>query len=334
MGPRSATSRWAWLIAAALAIAACSSEVADSPPSKASDSGAGTGGSGAAGGSGGIAGNGGGAGTGGSSGGGSGTAGDSGSAGTMTAGTGGSAMTDGSAGTGPCGAEGVVLCDGFESAAVGGPPGGDWVVELQNAQESLTVDDSRAARGKHSVRIRTGSGYERALLATTRGFPFAQNTFYARALVYTTTVPAANAHFTLLTGVGKLQGASEKTFVRLGGQFGILMANYYGFNASDQPQYSSSVPGNYSDGVQMPRDRWACLEVGFLGATNELRVWLDDAEITRLHVTNWNPPPPNLAWSPAYERAEIGFEAYGGQGDIDIWYDEIAIGKNRIGCPK
>jgi hypothetical protein len=226
-----------------------------------------------------------------------------------------------------------VLCDGFEDAAVGGPPGADWMVELQNPQESLTVDDSRAARGKHSVRIHTGSGYERALLATTRGFPFAQNTFYTRALVFTTAVPA-NAHFTLVTGVGKLQGASEKTFVRLGGQFGILMANYYGFNASDQPQYSSSTPGNYSDGVQMPRDRWACVEVGFFGGTNELRVWLDDAEITRLHVTNWNPPPPNSAWSPAYERAEIGFEAYGGQNESDIWYDEVAIGKNRIGCPK
>ena len=250
----------------------------------------------------------------------------------MTAGTGG-AMPDGSAGAGPCGAEGVVLCDGFEAATAGGPPGSDWVVELQNAQESLAVDDSRAARGKHSLRIHTGSGYERAIVATARGFPFQGNTFYTRALVYATTVPA-NAHFTLITGVGKLPSATEKTYVRFGGQFGILMANYYGFNASDQPQYSSSVPGNYSDGVQLPRERWACLEVGYLGTQHELRVWLDDNEITRLHVTNWNPPPPNLAWSPAYERVEIGFEAYGGQTESDIWYDEIAIGKNRIGCPK
>jgi hypothetical protein len=251
----------------------------------------------------------------------------------MTAGTGGGAMTDGSAGTGPCGADGVVLCDGFEDAPAGGPPGSDWVVELQNAQESLAVDDSRAARGKHSLRIHTGSGYERAIVATTRGFPFQENTFYTRALVYVTTVPAS-AHFTLITGVGKLPSATEKTFVRLGGQFGILMANYYGFNASDQPQYSSSTPGNYSDGVQLPRERWTCFEVGYLGTQHELRVWLDDTEITRLHVTKWNPQPPNPAWSPAYERVEIGFEAYGGQSESDIWYDEIAIGKNRIGCPK
>ncbi len=228
-----------------------------------------------------------------------------------------------------------MVCDGFEDAAVGGPPSNaHFSVKLQNDQESLTVDDTRAARGKHSVHIHTGSGYERALLVASAGFPFADNHFFARALFYTTTPPATNAHFTLLTGAGKLGGASSETFVRVGGQFGILMANYYGNNAADQPQYSSTTPGNYSDGVMMPRDRWACLEVEFAGRANQLRVWLDDSEITRLHVAQWDPEPPNLNWSPSYERVEIGFEAYGGQGDIDIWYDEIAIGSSRIGCPK
>jgi hypothetical protein len=327
---RSLRSRGVLGIAAAAAFTACGSEVADAPPGPrdaGQESAAGNGGSGGStGGSAGAA----------ASSGTSGAAGSTGGSGAGGSGAGGSGGTgvDGSAGAGGCDAPGIVLCDGFEEAAVGGPPStARFTVALQNPQESLVVDDTRAARGTRSVRIRTGNGYERAVLITSSGFPFPDNHFFARALVYTTTVPA-NAHFTLLTGVGKLAGASSDTFVRLGGQFGILMANYFGYNAADQPQYSSSTPGNYGDGVAMPKDRWACLEVEFAGTDHELRVWLDDEEITRLHVENWAPAPPNAAWSPSYERVEIGFEAYGGQGDIDIWYDEIAIGSARIGCPK
>ena len=227
-----------------------------------------------------------------------------------------------------------MICDGFEQAAPGGPPGADWTVELQNPQESLVVDDSRArsrqalAADSDRQRLRTRDPRHDARVSRSRKIRS------TRARSSTRRRSPQSAHFTLVSGVGKLAGASEKTYVRLGGQFGILMANYYGFNAADQPQYSSSTPGNYSDGVQMPRERWACVEVGYLGTAHELRIWLDDAEITRLKVTNWNPLPPNPAWSPAYERVEIGFEAYGGQGEIDIWYDEIAIGDHRIGCPK
>ncbi|WP_257451019.1 hypothetical protein [Archangium lipolyticum] len=65
------------------------------------------------------------------------------------------------------------------------------------------------------------------------------------------------------------------------------------------------------------------------GARHELRAWFDGNEVGGLHTTNWN---ANLtSWSPRHARAWFGFETYHGEQD-ELWYDDVALGTQRIGC--
>ena len=56
----------------------------------------------------------------------------------------------------------------------------------------------------------------------------------------------------------------------------------------------------------------------------EIDFWVDGTEVPDLHHTDW--PLDN------YDSVRFGFEKYAGPG-LDVWYDDIAIGTERIGCP-
>ena len=61
----------------------------------------------------------------------------------------------------------------------------------------------------------------------------------------------------------------------------------------------------------------------FDASKSEIDVWVDDREIPGLHLTDWK--------QAVYDTARFGYEKYAGP-DADIWYDDIAIGAEHIGC--
>ncbi len=54
----------------------------------------------------------------------------------------------------------------------------------------------------------------------------------------------------------------------------------------------------------------------------------------RLHVTDWGQfgHTPTLDWSPTYERLRIGYQSWNADTPLDVWYDDVVIDTERVGC--
>jgi len=87
---------------------------------------------------------------------------------------------------------------------------------------------------------------------------------------------------------------------------------------SNQNFYNDGKPG-----IAFAPSTWVCLEVLIDRGKPEIDVWVEGTEVPDLHHTDW--PLDN------YDSIRFGFEKYAGPA-IDIWYDDIAIGTERIGC--
>jgi len=224
-----------------------------------------------------------------------------------------------------CQAGGLLVCDDFENAPVGGAPNGaTWALSIFEQQGAISIDGTQAHSGSKSVYV-NGTGqdtYRSVLFTTTAPFPAPANSFYARVFLRSKN-PMGTGHSTYF-GAGS---ADNQRMLRIGFQQSmletnlILSTNEYGLLSGPWTQPAQ--------GVQLPAGEWHCLEAFFDGAQHEVRVWFDDTEVQALHTTDWN---ANLTdWSPQYARAWFGFETYHGEQD-ELWYDDVAIGTQRIGC--
>jgi hypothetical protein len=210
----------------------------------------------------------------------------------------------------------AAISDGFEGATL---DGSRWTVlgaEGHQAPLPTTalVDSGRAHSGKQSLHVHDGF-IETQPPGTA---------FYGRAYVWFDADPGTG-HWMSWVGVGP--GGAQGTEVRYGGHYDILEANYFGNDdevISDPQGYCAPTCSN---GVAVPVGRWACVEFYF--GKDELRFWLDGNEVQTLHVTSWrNQAPP---WSPAYDRVRFGFHDFQGPA-VDVWYDDVALDLQRIGC--
>jgi polysaccharide lyase-like protein len=229
------------------------------------------------------------------------------------------------------------ICDDFEGIPQGGAPQATtWKVMTSysgqpSAINTVTVDDVHVARGRGALHVHTETSDP--VYIETNSLRISSNTFYGRVLAYFDVDPGARTrgHWGAIVGVGKIAPGGQDIEVRIGGQFGIVVVNY---SPNDALQISSSRDGFYDDGLLLPVRQWTCFEFEFAGSSNELRVWMNDAEIERLHVTDWgqfgHQPTPN--WSPTYDRLRIGYQSWNADTPVDVWYDSVAVGGQRIGC--
>jgi len=116
-----------------------------------------------------------------------------------------------------------------------------------------------------------------------------------------------------------MQGTGNN--LRIGEMNAMLMYTIMGDGhgaLSNQNFYNDGKPG-----VAFAPSTWVCLEVLIDHARPEIDVWVDGVEVPDLHHTDWA--------LDSYDSLRFGFEKYAGPA-IDIWYDDIAIGTERIGC--
>jgi hypothetical protein len=208
-----------------------------------------------------------------------------------------------------------VFCEDFEDVTM--LDSSHWVIE-QIGGGTVGIDSSIAHSGTKSVHV-TQVGYN--AFATLKGASlFPQNSrFYLRVFMRLATpmTPGHNTYF--IAGLAAMQGAPYEA--RLGVMNSMLMINQpdgdRGF-LSNQNFYNDGLPG-----AVIAATTWSCVEVFFDPPNSKIDVWLEDEPIEDLSRTDWR--------EERFDVVRFGFERYAGP-DSEIWYDDIALGSERIGC--
>ena len=250
-----------------------------------------------------------------------GAAGTPGAAGAAGASASASAGSGAGAVSSPCHARpGLLFCDDFEAAPLAAAPSGAWSVTLVGDGGSVAIDDSVPAHsGSKSVHVH-GAGYQALLTYHDAAvLPQTSGKFYVRAFVRLAEA-MTGGHNTFVIA-DTVAAPNSGNALRLGEQNGMLMmtvgGDAHGY-LSNQNYYNDQLPG-----VVFPAGAFTCLELLLDSTHTEIRVWVDGADVPDLHVTD-------LAHE-NYDALHFGFEKYAGP-EADIWYDDVAIGSERIGC--
>jgi hypothetical protein len=229
-----------------------------------------------------------------------------------------------------CAQANVQLCEDFESGT------------LDTAIWSVTgtrpvIDGMQAARGAKALHI-TQNGNGPSYIKETRTFPAMNNKYWGRMFIYFQSLPGppmTYAHWTFAAGSGT--GVSGE--IRLSGQFqngrnlfGVGTDNRVDPNGTGDWTTSDNDPAGQP--VAVPLHQWLCIEWLHDGAANETRFYWDATEHPSLHTTasmhGGNTNPYDL---PMFTNVWVGWDEYQPSTEtFEMWIDEIAIDKERIGC--
>lgn len=225
-----------------------------------------------------------------------------------------------------CATAGVLFCEDFESGALN-------TATWTTVGTAPTVDSVQSARGSKALHI-VKSGDGASYIREKKTFPALKNTYFGRAFFWFESMPAAPltyAHWTILAATGT-NVAGE---IRVGGQFQNGM-NRFGVGTDNRGATGTGDWTN-SDGDPpgaVPLKQWICVEWMHKGDTNETRFYWDAKEHPSLYTSSTkhggNTNPYIL---PTFDTLWIGWDEYQTTTEkFELFVDEIAIDKERIGC--
>jgi hypothetical protein len=213
-----------------------------------------------------------------------------------------------------CGNAGLLFCDGFENGSIAWGP-----VESGG---TIAVDDSRAFRGRHSAHAQIGavSGNDqptvRAAFQHTFLVPL-PSPLFVRMFVYlpAPVPPSVGAFLDVVQGLAPFSGVQLNFRPPTG---------YLGGTAYNGPNDDWS-----SQGDVLPTDSWQCVEMELEGTSDKVvsHVFLGGNELPEMKRSiDGNVPPLNIL------AVGLSFFQANAQPQTDLWIDEVAADKNRIGC--
>jgi hypothetical protein len=241
-----------------------------------------------------------------------------GSSGGASSGLGGaSAGTGGSSGGGPTGQcpANAIFCADFESGAI--PAQALFFPEYLRPTVStyLTIDATTGFNSGHSAKF-AGTSFSQML-----GIPTGTSTFWTRVYLRTDAdMSMIPGHATYVAATDGNGDPNMGEHVRVGEHECQLELNR---KSDDKELLSNGGTYQCSGGVVFAKNAWVCLEAFFSGTGREVRVFVAGVETTPLHVTDWGPY--------TYGMFKFGFENYSSPAR-NMWYDDIAIAPQRIGC--
>jgi hypothetical protein len=228
-----------------------------------------------------------------------------------------------------------ILCDDFESYSTGSAPKGAWI--LKQNQGKVTVDEGMAFKGKKSLKMVTepfngGDSFRRAMIALEGKpyFPTPVKTLFGRARMYLGKVPPGpGVHYDFFEGHGPRDNTT--TAVAYGGMVNKKLLAVYG-NWSTGDDCSRSAPT-----MDVPEDKWVCMEWQFDSAKAEMRLWIDSVLQTEVSISKRGDGcvgRDNRDWLfPDFNYVELGWRNWQGWGPGQtIWMDDVALSNTRIGC--
>ena len=227
---------------------------------------------------------------------------------------------------------GTVFCDDFENQT-GSTPSGAWQVSYPNCQGTGTVavDRTVAHSGSTSIRVDGHNGYcNHVFFGTPLSFTGLGSDLYVRYFIrHTTALPTGHVTFAAMRDTN-----DSGNDLRMGGQNGALQWN----RQSDDATLPEQSPAGVALSTPLPVNQWECVEFEVNEAQGAMRTWLNGTEVAGLHLDNvptpdvdsqWLQSRPN--WRPALVDLRFGWESYSG-GDDTLWFDDVAIGSQQIGC--
>jgi len=215
----------------------------------------------------------------------------------------------------------VLLCDDFENAAIGMAPVAPWSVAVNGTNGTVQVDGTTPAHsGSRSVHVSSLGNYQTFLaLRGAPVFPAPMPALYARTYLRLG-APMTSGHNTYFKA-GAADAISSDHETRVGVMVGMLTINQ---PAGDRGFLSNESYWNDMElGVVFPQDSWVCVESLFDPPNSTVDFWVDGVEVADMHRTDWEQDPLGAF--------HFGFEKYAGP-DAEVWYDDIVIGTERIGC--
>jgi hypothetical protein len=187
---------------------------------------------------------------------------------------------------------------------------------------TVTVDSTTPAHsGQKSIHIGdTTNDYDTLLILHDAAvLPAAAGRFYVRVFMQISMPMSAQHNSFILSDLFANQGAGNA--LRLGEDDSMLM-----FTLDGDAHAALSNANYYNDGkpgIQFTPGAWTCLELLLDSKKPEIDVWVGGVEVPDLHHTDF--PIDD------YDNLRFGFEKYAGPA-MDIWYDDIAVGTQQIGC--
>ena len=228
----------------------------------------------------------------------------------------------------------VIFQEDFEAAAEDSVPSGwhsfvAYVVDMNNSksgQAYALADSTKPHEGVRSLHV--VGGQTPAML--TYGLPSNTNAIYMRSYVWLTGKLGENPgnnHETLI-GIRKSAGQANDE-VRFGEIKGVIGTNEV---PSDD---ISPTQEQWGMGPTISAGQWHCIEVAFLGdgATHEVIAWSDGVEVHRIDdPSQWNNGALGATFLDGkFVEFIIGWHSFSSY-DNEIWFDDIVVATERIGC--
>ena len=237
-------------------------------------------------------------------------------------GAGGVAGLGGGTAVDPCAARaGLRFCDDFEAVVAGGPPSAPRWSAIAGGGAVVVDATAPAHSGTRSVRVSpVDAGFQTFLVFHDASvLPTATGKFFLRFYLRLAQ-PMTTGHNTFVVADLFAQPGGGNA-LRLGEQVAMLMMTVGG----DAHGYLSNQ-NYYNDGklgVVFTPGAWTCVELSLDPAATTIDVWVDGHEVPDMH--------PVDIQQDHYDDLRFGLEKYAGPVS-DIWYDDVAIGSERIGC--
>jgi hypothetical protein len=269
-----------------------------------------------------------------------------GSAGTSAGGNGGrdfSTNRDAFFGASRCAAAGVQFCEDFESGTL---DAATW----KTGGTAPVIDELQAARGKKALHIGP-MGNGNSQIRTGKPFPAMNGRYWGRAFVYANAMPhnsadadsLSYAHWTIIAATGAVVSGE----VRIGGQLqkryqNPAPLNFWGVGTDNQTQPEGS--GDWTNADDDPKGaakavvekQWQCVEWMGDYMTDETKFFLDGTEHPSLDTNPMTKHGGNAAKPfllPEFSSIWFGWAEYQATTQKwELWFDEIAIDHERIGC--
>lgn len=241
-----------------------------------------------------------------------------------------------------CAAAGVQFCEDFESGTLD-------TATWKTGGTAPVIDELQAARGQKALHVTQGQGNSQ--LRTSAVFPAKNGRYWGRAFVYFNAMPhfssdadsLSYSHWTVIAATGS--GVAGE--VRIGGQLqkryqNATPLNFWGVGTDNRNEPEGTGDWTNADddpkGAAQPvvEKQWQCVEWMGDYTTDETKFFLDGVEHPSLATTpttkhGGNPDKPFLL--PEFNAIWFGWAEYQATTQkFELWFDEIAIDAERIGC--